>query len=284
MWWRVVLLGTVAFARTKYVREAPDSTVQVELHTADATSNAVTVPLVTGGGRGGTHSIAKWLNSIGVPAVHEGASKGKVSVSWWYAADSSDMDPAVDHRDGASRRRGLHFSPVVHVVREPLAHINSLSACFCGKGDITGPTGAYWDRVSFEYASKYVRMLSKASETRNRLLMAAIYWLRWNQLADRHADSRFRIEDLDTSTFLRALNMTSVDKSTRVTVSSVREAIRDKRTRSLTWQHISEKLAKLQPGLVSELWCQAKAWGYDYPGTLNMPKCVANKNHTSYYL
>lgn len=46
-------------------------------------ANPIKVPLVTGCGRAGTHSVAKYLNSIGIPAVHEGVAAGAVAVSWF---------------------------------------------------------------------------------------------------------------------------------------------------------------------------------------------------------
>jgi hypothetical protein len=50
--------------------------------TADATWNSPIVPLVSGCGRSGTHTIGEILLSLGITAQHEGAAENAVSVSW----------------------------------------------------------------------------------------------------------------------------------------------------------------------------------------------------------
>jgi len=57
--------------------------------TYGATSRAPIVPLVTGCGRAGTHTVAEVLNSFGIPAIHEGAARDSVAVSWFYAPRTS---------------------------------------------------------------------------------------------------------------------------------------------------------------------------------------------------
>jgi len=47
------------------------------------------IPLITGCGRSGSKSLAEYLKTAGIAAVHEGVRQDSVSVSWLYAADVS---------------------------------------------------------------------------------------------------------------------------------------------------------------------------------------------------
>eukprot|EP00729_Bicosta_minor_P007532 gene7532-7448_t len=160
----------------------------------------VRVPLVTGGGRSGTHSVSYYLESIGVPSRHEVVSTDGVVVSWWHAPNDAAGLPGkhIGHIDGPRKlqvqRYGAMFDPVIHVVRDPLDHITSLSNCLCGRGNITAKGPRLWDRKSYSYASKYIPLHSKQHGT--RLARAAVYWLHWNQLAAEHKGVRTKLEDL----------------------------------------------------------------------------------------
>jgi hypothetical protein len=44
--------------------------------------DAPIVPLITGCGRSGTHTAGELLQSLGISAIHEGASETSVAVSW----------------------------------------------------------------------------------------------------------------------------------------------------------------------------------------------------------
>mmetsp|Transcript_16973 Transcript_16973/g.39174 ORF Transcript_16973/g.39174 Transcript_16973/m.39174 type:complete len:428 (-) Transcript_16973:115-1398(-) len=57
--------------------------------TYGADEHSPVLPLVTGCGRAGTHTAGELLNSLGIPAVHEGARDGSISVSWFYGANES---------------------------------------------------------------------------------------------------------------------------------------------------------------------------------------------------
>ena len=67
---------------------------------------------------------------MGIPAVHEGAEEGAVSVSWFYGADQSfeGVDKVefpieggtvklknVDKRSPSLKKRGVRFHPIVRV-------------------------------------------------------------------------------------------------------------------------------------------------------------------------
>jgi len=118
-----------------------------QLHQQVLGSPKHTVPLVTGCGRGGTHSTASMLNEIGVNAHHEDYSNDGVSVGWPYAADIQDGEyigykwdpqgryPFEKEASYNDRVKTLSkFSPVVQLVRDPIDVISSTRRCFCAAG------------------------------------------------------------------------------------------------------------------------------------------------------
>ena len=183
----------------------------------------VRIPLVTGGGRSGTHSVSYYLESIGVPSTHEVVKSGGVVVSWWHAPNDAANLPGkhlghIETPKAQIEKYGAMFDPVIHVVRDPLDHITSLMNCLCGKGNITIKMGRLWDKRSFSFASKYIPLKHApglpASQTKDgpRMFKAACYWLHWNQLAAEHKGVPTKLEDLKTDpsaveSMLRALRL-----------------------------------------------------------------------------
>ncbi len=105
------------------------------------------VPLVTGCGRGGTHSTAAMLASLGLKALHEDYAHDGISVAWPYAAPIADGEhigynwpptgryPFESVEGYMDRAATLEvFSPVVLLVRDPLDVISSTRRCFCARG------------------------------------------------------------------------------------------------------------------------------------------------------
>jgi hypothetical protein len=76
--------------------------------TYGAKKNAPVVPLVTGCGRSGTHTAGELLLSLGIKAVHEGAAKDAVAVSWFYGTENSfqKSDEVIKFEDAASKKAG----------------------------------------------------------------------------------------------------------------------------------------------------------------------------------
>jgi hypothetical protein len=213
---------------------------------------AQTVPLITGGGRSATHTLAKWLSRTGVPAVHENAQKGKVSVSWLYAPVNATKNSPL----GTDK---FHFYPVVHIMREPLAHIRSVARCLCGSGDLS--RGGRWDRISFEYASRYIAIPPGAS----RVTKAAWYWLEWNRLADAHANAIFRIEQLHvveaSTALLHALHIPTKGLSVTPAMQVHAAASQNVEDKPLTWKTLK---AEVGMELTEAIRQQAESWGYTY--------------------
>ena len=115
---------------------------------ADSGANGrVAAPLVTGCGRGGTHSTAMMLNKLGVNTAHESFSHEGVSVGWPYGAPLGRQEyigydwepkgryPFEKEKSYRDRMKFLaYFEPVVLLVRNPIDVISSTRRCFCAKG------------------------------------------------------------------------------------------------------------------------------------------------------
>merc|ERR1719263_2476074 len=88
-------------------------------------------------------------------------------------------------------KKPIQFINTVHVVREPLDHIQSLAGCLCSQsGNETQMR--HWDDYSFKWAEHWVGDLGKSRHER-----AANYWLKWNELAGQKATATFKVEDVD---------------------------------------------------------------------------------------
>lgn len=254
------------------------------------TQNAVIVPLVTGAGRGGTHSVARFLNQVGIKAQHEGIAPNAVSVSWLYAPfgdkphskhdlstpfsniqirrnallkewlphlseASEEVDPEpfspFTLRQNETEDVMIKFYPILHIVRNPLEAIASLERCFCGRGDIK--LGSSADHLSWEFAEQFVEPLGAT-----RMQKAANYWLRWNELSGRHATHTFRVEDIDAAQFVRALG------SEQTTVAREFQSVRSGESpaelkRGLTWAQLRDAVGA---NLTDEIMQQAVLFGY----------------------
>ena len=201
------------------------------LRELSASADPIELPLVTGAGRSGTHSVAEYLNhEASTPAVrerythatchvacpthpysshgtqvHEGARLDHVSVGWNFAgagAQPQGSFPMEKPRDEQMKRRGVVFQPVVHLVREPLSSIHALAGCLCPGNAMANRRLAYLDNASYEYASRCLdnntwlnAVLRRAQPS--RLAMATAYWVSWNKLAASNARARHHLETLD---------------------------------------------------------------------------------------
>lgn len=252
--------------------------------------NMVIVPLVTGAGRGGTHSVAKFLNHVGIKAMHEGIAPNAVSVSWLYAPfgdkpyskqdisapfqdiqllrnawlskwqahlseanqeDDPKLFSQLIFQENENQDVRIQFYPIIHIVRNPLQAIASLERCFCGGGNIT--SGAENDWKSWQFAERFVEPLGTA-----RMRKAAIYWLKWHELSGRHATHTFRIEDINATQFVEALGKQTTIKDD---FQSVKENESPSRLKNdLTWAQLSEAVGT---DLTNEIMKQAVFFGYN---------------------
>jgi hypothetical protein len=130
--------------------------------------------VITGTGRCGTVFTARLLTNVGVPCGHEDVfTKKGVRHLRHLEGDSSYHAVAY-----LSSYRGI----VVHQVRDPVKVVGSLVAN--GFFELPGSS------------SNLARVLPVLDRTGDPVRDAMQYVVRWNRLAQRHADLRIRIEDL----------------------------------------------------------------------------------------
>jgi hypothetical protein len=126
--------------------------------------------LVTGCGRSGTNYTTVLLRRCGIDVPHEHYVGADGISSWMFAVR------------GRSAPRGpapfcYEFDHVVHQVRNPLMAIPSITT---------------FREESWEYIAQYIAIdLSDPP-----LLRAARYWIEWNEIVERRAELRIRIEDM----------------------------------------------------------------------------------------
>jgi hypothetical protein len=251
--------------------------------TFGATLQSPVVPLITGCGRSGTHSIAKLLSNMGIPAIHEGASVGSISVSWFYAPMNSVKEfnrsdhfanlygtginlAVLDKRNGP-----FQFSPIVHITREPRAHIEATNRCICREGTyLESSLGKNFSDVSWAYAARYIALGNSSGIARS-----AKYWLFWNIMVERSARFHFRIEDLNPRALVAALGLEAraqVPGDGIPTSLQVHEAELSGNSRSrrsvLDWETLRD-YAGAQ--MVARICLTAKKYGYSYN---NSGSCV----------
>lgn len=172
--------------------------------------------IVTGTGRCGTRFMTQTLSSVGVKCTHEGIFQpNKTAVGpdippglvtdeeilarirqrrdnvWWgWQAESSWM--AAPYLD----RPGMQDLTVVHLVRDPKKTIDSMVRTGGFRPDI----GALW----WEFQVKFLPELAEIDapyphtgqmDTDGRVARAGLFYVRWNQMIEPHADIRWRVED-----------------------------------------------------------------------------------------
>lgn len=241
------------------------------LVTKGASNSPREIALVTGAGRSGTHSIAKWLNDkAGVPAVHETAKNHHVSVGWPYAGASYADEGTVVwefYKDQDLKHRGMKFSPVVHLMREPLSHISSLESCLCPGNWDHSAEEKNLDQQSFDYAAMIMDRAHRGQswlgiKRRNggsRLELAAAYWLDWNNLVSRYASHKQFLETLDEHTLVSDLGKHAGQSP--LPKFDVHEASAQHPGGQLSWPQLVEGVGEQ---LASRIMQAAKEWGYGY--------------------
>lgn len=127
--------------------------------------------LVTGCGRSGTKYISFVCRRLGLDIPHE--KLGRDGIASWTMATPAAVRPYGPPTDV------VRFRHVFHQVRHPLHVIASVE--------------------SFEPASwAFIGMHIECGRDEPVVLRGARYWLHWNELAERMAEWRYRVEDIDT--------------------------------------------------------------------------------------
>jgi hypothetical protein len=132
--------------------------------------------LITGCGRSGTTYISHLLTLCGLDIGHE--IMGNDGVASWYMAINTKYAP---HGEGAKKYK---FKHVFHQVRHPLDVISSFYTNFV-------PEVTIW---KFLYKN-----VSSIKRSEPHLVKCAKYWYYWNLAAEKKAEWRYRIEDIDTA-------------------------------------------------------------------------------------
>jgi hypothetical protein len=231
------------------------------------------VPLVTGCGRSGTLSVANYLASVGIAAVHEQFRPGSVSVSWLYAVPSAlypfeHAKSRLNRRDmrlqleAAGKDRNAMFGPVVSLVRHPLKVISSTRRCFCGRGDRSLRAGKINDERSWRFVETHVPRLNKFSALEDEV-RSAVYWLEWNKLIDKSYPARklMRLEALDPNALVAALGFQAGPLPTEIPNDNphASPAKEKERLPDVTW----DQLDRADAFLAREVFDLAQAYGYE---------------------
>ena len=236
------------------------------------------VPLVTGCGRSGTFSLADYLKSIGIPAIHEGINHGHVSVSWLYAA--KDRRYPFESRSSARLRVAKYnlqkpgvstiFGPVVHLVRHPLKVISSTRRCFCGKGTKQTRRGRISDKQSWLFVQRHVKDIDPTSSF-DDMKRSSLYWLKWNSLIETNypGASRFQLETLKPHNLVVALglkgkNVTILPEKIPHSSAHVSPQGPKKKYPDVTWKDLYD----MDQELAKQIWAKAQDYGYEVGKTL----------------
>jgi hypothetical protein len=122
--------------------------------------------LITGCGRSGTKYISFVCRRLGVDVRHE--RLGRDGIASW----------TMETRRFGPPNGAVRFEHVFQQVRHPLPVIASVRS---------------FEPASWEFISRHIRCPPDAPVE----LRGARYWLGWNELAERVAEWRYRIEDID---------------------------------------------------------------------------------------
>lgn len=229
--------------------------------------------LVTATGRSGTLYLATLLQKIGIKVSHD---NGKVTngfqqgaVSWPHAFNAWHCGhPSFTFwRRLAEKRPQQFFRHVFHLVREPLASINSR----WNDGDIRPfKNVSACQTTSGEEHRGEVRIKSK----RNRTLLETVrHWVLWHSFLASVAEWRLRVEDVSSSVILRLLQRAGLrapGSANRLIKRTIAELGRTtntghtKKKRPLTWAMIAE----LDATWAAMAQALALLFGYEVPSSV----------------
>lgn len=129
--------------------------------------------LIVGCGRSGTSYICELLQKSGIHIKHEEEGIDGI-VSWPMTTGDSSIPPL------GPTFEDYEFKNIFHQIRNPTKTIASSLTI---------------SESSWQYIKKYIPIKDDDS----KLVMAAKYWYYWNLLAEKIANFRYRIEDIDNA-------------------------------------------------------------------------------------
>jgi len=170
--------------------------------------------IITGTGRCGTVFVARLLTSVGIPCGHESifdwrgprwaekrlageeplqtsfVSKAKYDGKEWRDIDEwinlNDLQAESSYMSAPFLGEMLEGVPVIHVVRNPIKVVNS----FCNYIDyFKGGEGTN------SYEQLIYRHIPELKEDMPQYDRACLYYVRWNQMIEKHDAFFYKIED-----------------------------------------------------------------------------------------
>jgi hypothetical protein len=178
-------LREIAYDGKRHARAMARGTARATVAVADAVEARIGRPagfVVVGTGRCGTTYVSEALTASGLACGHEQMfTPAGPRRSLRLAGDASWL--AVPYLDDVD-------APVYHVVREPLAVVNSFLAIGFFRLGSAGPVGAGGHhRRHQRFAQRHFGFSG------DEVADAVRWYVEWNRRCERFADHRFRIED-----------------------------------------------------------------------------------------
>lgn len=149
--------------------------------------------LITGCGRSGTLYATELWRALGLDIRHErpvppNGVMGKDGMASWFMAADDPQPPS-----GPSPL-GYKFDKTIHQVRHPLKVIASVAQFILREGQ---RAPGFIERNIPETKLSFEELIYLEPK-QQLLLRASRYWYFWNKLAEKKADYRVRVENLET--------------------------------------------------------------------------------------
>jgi len=206
---------------------------QVQAANAMPTEKKDRLLLITGCARSGTLFTAYFFNLSGLPVEHE--REGEMgTVSWTMAVD----DTTTPWGPGSL---GYNFKHIFHQVRDPL---KTISAC------VSEP------KSSWRFICKHIGEITMQDSP---VVKSAKYWYYWNLEAEKKAEFRYRIEDIE-NVLNEMSHRLGIPLSLDVLVRIPRDTNHKPRKITYTW---SDLKIMLDSALYENIVDMAKRYGYD---------------------
>lgn len=191
--------------------------------------------LITGCARSGTTYISELLEYCGLDVKHE--LIGSDGCSSWFMCVDADKVP-WENRPSA---KYISFDHIFHQVRNPLDVISSVYA--------TEPLKAI---------NYFCENIPEINSNDKKLVKCAKYWYYWNLYAEKKAEWRYQIEQIDAVLDEMGLRLgVALDKSVLEKIS--RQSNHRNRQIKFTW---SDLRASLPPDLFQKIQEMAVRYGY----------------------
>lgn len=189
--------------------------------------------LVIGTGRCGTLYAAKYLQALGLDVPHE--KMGRDGTSNWWLGVPWEMYPTPK------------FDRVLHIYREPLATISSLTTC--------GPQHEFW---------QHSIQNSPVQASDPVLVRAMKHWLYWNSMCELIADKSLAIEHWDTDWIEDFFQVTDTQPAIPKDTHTWKGRFIER-----TWMDLKD----MEPDITRLIRRKARRYGYEIPYEADFDCC-----------